>query len=630
MRIKTYNQNKELISEKEINCNVPKYIQEFDDSHPLVTISNKDYKLLNSKFESAEKTLLIEKFRYILRYDYSTYLDSDKGCDISFRLSEGLSVQNIELRIPCTIENRISNQDDWLIGLIDHIKDVADEKKWNPIQIAIWLDYIKSESKDSWATFYNNSVKDLKNRKNRDLEELDNLEEIEIRGNAKRYQTLLNIVRNEVYPILKGKKYEQYSRLQSALRLIPSRYSSYLQPYSFDDDKFIIKLCNALYETKSKRRSDLYGIVLTYNYMSEAIVNSSLEYIRRIDSPEYVFVFDDKNGSIRITLAEEEYTSMQIGFHNTENIINIIKEILQKRYDDYWPKEHLYIEQQINNHIYNEFGVTLQSGNVKRWKDFYRITRNKFEEGSKISERSNSSYYYNLLFATNDNPYNDFEISQKFTKDLLFVYNKLHGIRLNEVFDNIYCLNYIKQHLRCDVKFDDPFTVYPDGIESNTMDELFNRIMDFLTPILKDNTFVESKWINGDHQHNFRLKFRKLLELKSDDSSEHTHFLRETLIKNIPYKNEKRPGFTQGFNIKLLCNIIGALTSEKEKTQRIFREHTADRIINRLCNQRNIPGSGSYRNYISRYYKFNTSESLLNKERVKYIQNTFNVTPSFN
>ena len=304
MRIKTYNQNKELISEKEINCNVPKYIQEFDDSHPLVTISNKDYKLLNSKFESAEKTLLIEKFRYILRYDYSTYLDSDKGCDISFRLSEGLSVQNIELRIPCTIENRISNQDDWLIGLIDHIKDVADEKKWNPIQIAIWLDYIKSESKDSWATFYNNSVKDLKNRKNRDLEELDNLEEIEIRGNAKRYQTLLNIVRNEVYPILKGKKYEQYSRLQSALRLIPSRYSSYLQPYSFDDDKFIIKLCNALYETKSKRRSDLYGIVLTYNYMSEAIVNSSLEYIRRIDSPEYVFVFDDKNGSIRITLAK--------------------------------------------------------------------------------------------------------------------------------------------------------------------------------------------------------------------------------------------------------------------------------------------------------------------------------------
>ena len=630
MRIKTYNQNKELISEKEINCNVPKYIQEFDDSHPLVTISNKDYKLLNSKFESAEKTLLIEKFRYILRYDYSTYLDSDKGCDISFRLSEGLSVQNIELRIPCTIENRISNQDDWLIGLIDHIKDVADEKKWNPIQIAIWLDYIKSESKDSWATFYNNSVKDLKNRKNRDLEELDNLEEIEIRGNAKRYQTLLNIVRNEVYPILKGKKYEQYSRLQSALRLIPSRYSSYLQPYSFDDDKFIIKLCNALYETKSKRRSDLYGIVLTYNYMSEAIVNSSLEYIRRIDSPEYVFVFDDKNGSIRITLAKEEYTSMQIGFHNTENIINIIKEILQKRYDDYWPKEHLYIEQQINNHIYNEFGVTLQSGNIKRWKDFYRITRNKFEEGSKISERSNSSFYYNLLFATNDNPYNDFEISQKFTKDLLFVYNKLHGIRLNEVFDNIYCLNYIKQHLRCDVKFDDPFTVYPDGIESNTMDELFNRIMDFLTPILKDNTFVESKWINGDHQHNFRLKFRKLLELKSDDSSEHTHFLRETLIKNIPYKNEKRPGFRQGFNIRLLCNIIGALTSEKEKTQRIFREHTADRIINRLCNQRNIPGSGSYRNYISRYYKFNTSESLLNKERVIYIQKIFNVTPSFN
>ena len=630
MRIKTYNQNKELISEKEINCNVPKYIQEFDDSHPLVTISNKDYKLLNSKFESAEKTLLIEKFRYILRYDYSTYLDSDKGCDISFKLSEGLSVQNIELRIPCTIENRISNQDDWLIGLIDHIKDVADEKKWNPIQIAIWLDYIKSESKDSWATFYNNSVKDLKNRKNRDLEELDNLEEIEIRGNAKRYQTLLNIVRNEVYPILKGKKYEQYSRLQSALRLIPSRYSSYLQPYSFDDDKFIIKLCNALYETKSKRRSDLYGIVLTYNYMSEAIVNSSLEYIRRIDSPEYVFVFDDKNGSIRITLAKEEYTSMQIGFHNTENIINIIKEILQKRYDDYWPKEHLYIEQQINNHIYNEFGVTLQSGNIKRWKDFYRITRNKFEEGSKISERSNSSYYYNLLFATNDNPYNDFEISQKFTKDLLFVYNKLHGIRLNEVFDNIYCLNYIKQHLRCDVKFDDPFTVYPDGIESNTMDELFNRIMDFLTPILKDNTFVESKWINGDHQHNFRLKFRKLLELKSDDSSEHTHFLRETLIKNIPYKNEKRPGFRQGFNIRLLCNIIGALTSEKEKTQRIFREHTADRIIKRLCNQRNIPGSGSYRNYISRYKNFNTSDSLLNKERVIYIQKIFNVTPSFN
>lgn len=631
MRIKTYNQNKELISEKEINCNVPKYIQEFDDSHPLVQISNREHQLLNSKTESIGKLLLIKKYRRILQYDYSLYLDSDNGCNISYRLNEGLTFHSTEPGLPRTIEDVMSDSDNWLIGLIDYIKEIANERLWDPIRMAIWYKYIKSESKDSWSTFFkNNSVKDLQNLKNRDLEGLDNLEEIEILGNAKRYQTLLNIVRNEVYPMLKGKKSEQYSRLQNALRLIPSRYSSYLQPYSFDDDKFIIKLCNALYETKTKRRSDLYGIVLTNNYMSEAIVNSGLEYIRRIDSPEYVFVFDDKNGSIRITLAEEEYTSMQIGYHNAVNNVNEIKEILQKRYDDYWPKEQSYIEQQINNHIYNEFGVTLQNGNIKRWKEFYRITRKKFEEGSKISERSNPSYYYNLLFAINDNPYNDFEISKKFTMDLLLVCNKLQGIRLDEVFDNIYCLNYIKQHLRCDVKFDDSFTVYPDGIESKTMDELFNRIMDFLAPILKDNTFVESKWINGDLRHNFRLKFRKLLDLKADNSSEHTHFLCETLIKNVPYKNEKRPGFTQGFNIKLLCNIIGALTSEKEKTQRIFREHTADRIINRLCNQRNIPGSGSYRNYISRYYKFNTSESLLNKERVKYIQNTFNVTPSFN
>ena len=76
MRIKTYNQNGILLSDKEIKCNVPKYVREFDNSHPLVNISSEDHRIFNSKLDSLEKVMLIEKYRQILRYDFSLYSSS--------------------------------------------------------------------------------------------------------------------------------------------------------------------------------------------------------------------------------------------------------------------------------------------------------------------------------------------------------------------------------------------------------------------------------------------------------------------------------------------------------------------------------------------------------------------------
>ena len=143
---------------------------------------------------------------------------------------------------------------------------------------------------------------------------------------------------------------------------------------------------------------------------------------------------------------------------------------------------------------------------------------------------------------------------------------------------------------------------------------------------MHNKKFVQKNWLKGEGRYDFKTKFKNLLELKNDDNSSHVWYLREVLIKNITFKNENRPGFIQGFNIKLLCNIIGALSSEKGGKVRVFRENTAQPIITKLCVDRNIGGNSSYKNYILRYKNFHTPDTVFKSiEIVHYIQTVFKV-----
>ena len=627
MKIQTYDSNGMIISSNEVEGKVPEYIKVFDDSMFVFNISESDYKLIKSKLLKSERNYLIEKYKWLIKYDFELYCNSRECADIGKQLSCNFVGTPIKDIFPDSVNDiLLKYRDNWSVALLNYsfVKAKQFYRSKGHLNTYIWMKFITSERNISWTNFRKQFY---------DSNEFDYNDFAKIRYDRDAYCYGVSSFKSflsTVNSVRRASKYKDDS-ITSILSVLPTYYNSLPTPIDLEKDDVVTKIIECLYLKGGKERKNLYNIISAYNFYCDRIETTSSVncYIRRMISPEYVFVFDDKDRSIKITLAKEEFASMLVGVHNDDANIEVIKKVFQKEYDEYSSKERSYIEEQINGQIYNEFGITLNDGNIKKWKEFYRNTRKEFETGSRISELPKPSYYYNLLFAIHDNPCNEFEFSDRFITDLLFICNQLHGVRINEIFDNVYCLNYIKKKISGDTSINDPFVVYPEGIESNTIDELYNRIIDFLTPILHNKKFVQKNWLKGEGRYDFKTKFKDLLELKNDDNSSHVWYLREVLIKNIPFKNENRPGFIQGFNIKLLCNIIGALSSEEGRCLRVFCANTAQPIITELCVKRNIGGNGSYKNYILRYKQFHTSDTLFkNIEIVHYIQTVFKVAKS--
>lgn len=626
MKIQTYDSNGMIISSHKVEGKVPEFIMEFDDSMPIFNVSDSDYKLIKSKSSKSERNHLIEKYKWLIKYDFELYCNSRECADIGKQLSHNFAGTPITDNFPDSVDDIVRKyKDNWSVALINYSFVKANQffRSKDHLNSYIWIKFITSESNISWTNFRKQFY---------DSNEFDYSEFAKIRSDRAVYCYGVSSFKSFLSTVNSVRRTSKYKNeyISRILSVLPTYCNSLPASLDLEKDDVVVKIIEALYLGKGKGRKNLYNIISAYNFYCDRIETSSSVscYIRRMISPEYLFIFDDKDRSIKITLAKEEFASMLVDVHNDDTYIKVIKDVLQKEYDEYKSKERSYIEEQINGQIYNEFGITLNNRNIQKWKEFYRNTRKEFDMGSRNSELPKPSYYYNLLFAIHDNPCKEFEFSDRFILDLLFICNQLHSIRINEIFDNVYCLNYIKEKITGNI-INDPFVVYPEGIESNTIDDLYNRIIDFLTPILHDEKFVQKNWLRGEGRYDFKTKFKNLLELRNDDNSCHASYLKEVLIKNIPFKNENRPGFIQGFNIKLLCNIIGALSSEEGKCLRVFCVKTAQPIITKLCVKRNIGGNSSYKNYILRYKNFHTPDTLFKSiEIVHYIQDVFKVTRS--
>lgn len=633
MRIKTFDQNGRLISEKEVKCRIPKCVQEFDDSHPLVHIGSKEHKLLNSKSESIEKLLLIEKYRQILRYDYSLFLDSSDGCYILSILSDGVFGISKGFNAPSVEIKGIISKKDWLKYLIAYIKETAEEKYSNPENIEIWLNYIKSESEDSWSTYYNKVALE-NNCKYDDRDELCG----GLYTCAKRYRTLLDTLQKEMYPQLKRKS-KQSKRFKNILCLIPTRYSSQLEPYSFDDDNFVVKLCNSLYEIKSKKRSDVYGTLLIYDFMTQTLKDQTLEFMS-FESEDYVFTIDAKGDcKIEIASSPQENSFLKISNHPKKNILSY-KKWLNIMYDDYVAKK--------SEDIIKYTEELFPTYNIKynQWKELRSKLREEMERGKYSLGRNRPESYYYLLILKYDNEDNLIEFNDEFIKDLLVINDKFHSITLTDIFDYICQFNYIKSKYNSKQEesrttiINDMFV--PEKKDEYTDEEIINTIISFISPILNEN-YIENKRSNGKYvlvmeletiKDNFRTLFDNI-ECKNKEIS-------NKLMSLIKTKHTDSCPF-YGFNYRVLLNIIGALKTGKDGKSieiayvRIFKDK-ATSIVNCLFNENRgfkkndrgkVIGTTSFHNYIRLYYDhvntLSDSYSLLNQDMIRYIQELFSV-----
>ena len=641
MRIKTYNPNGILISDKEIKCNVPKYVREFDNSRSLVKISSEDHRLLNSKLVSLEKEMLIEKYRQILRYDFSLYFSSMDSHNILLYIKSAFAPSELD------IVDIIRDKKEWLTKLLLYINILSEKEYYheNPVRLAnlaIWLDFIKTESKCNWTSF-------VKERLSNGIleEEYEEYRKYDYSFDktwicAKRFRTLLSTLRNEIYPTLK-KKTSQSARLKSILHLIPSRYSSQLQPYSFDDDNFIIRLCNVLYQTGSKKRSDVYGVVLAYNYMTSTITNSSLNFLS-IDSEDYYFTIDDKGDcKIDIITTPQENATIRISSHSKQSISYYKKE-LQEAYNSYILKKAKDIEKDTVGEFYTYVDLDINKDVIKpkHWKELYSKLRKDIALKKDLLGRSRPESYYYSVILKHDDIKNDIVFNDDFINDLLLINDRFHSIALTDIFGYMYQFNYIKSKaypVKSNLQDntvalpEDPF-VWEDNYEKEySLEESIERALSFISPILNCK-YIETDKRTGNlikDPEQFRKDFRALFKKEEPES------IKSTLLRiNEEYTGKKDRYPYQGFNYKLLFNIIGALKTDNDinkSVRRIFKKESKYITDELMLNRQSIKvkeGWTSFRKYLANYKSYAEnggyqSYSILTAETILFIQEHFKV-----
>ncbi len=622
MRIEYYNSNNEMTSKKEYKTNIPKCVKKFIDARPLVNINMEEYKLLKSKKNKTKRDFLIDTLKYYLKFDYSLFLQCEKCRELYKLLSNTLRV-GFE---PDSFRSKNIVQE-----IIRRASMMFDEYNLEEKREQLWINYVTSESTLTWKQYYHQNYKNFSVPTNtgNTIPLTSPYQKIRITS-ANLYRSLLKICRTNTHN-KKKKLSNSQKRFDVITSLLPSSYSSSLSPFSFDDENFISSVAINLYEIGEKKRSDLYGIIYTYNYYVTMITDPHAfgeQYIRRINSPEYVFVFTNKNNSyIDIVLTSEEKASLRVKSKDANRIIQNAKDLLATKYNEYVLYEKTYIEQQIDIQIYNKLGISSKECKNKDWKQFLLLLKSDIERTIDLSMPGTDPYLYNLLFSIHDMPNTLFDFNDSFVKGLLVVCEKLNGIRLNEIFDNIYALNYVKAKMttRQSRIVNDPFVKSDFEIIIETYPRVYKRIIDFLHPILNDEEFIENYWLKKIGNRDFSKKLKILIEEEKNDES--SNFIQKNILINCPYNAETKRGFNQGFNIKLLCNIIGALTSKKGQNDRVFKYRKADPIIKKLCVSRGLSGTGSYKNYINGYkdIKYNSYNTLLEKETILYIQKLFNV-----
>ena len=88
MKITTYNPDGSIKEVREHRVQVPKYIKTFDAKHSFLNITEDDVALVQFKRKDFDKDLLLNQYRFLLRYDYDNYLKSN-ACKIYIEDEQG-------------------------------------------------------------------------------------------------------------------------------------------------------------------------------------------------------------------------------------------------------------------------------------------------------------------------------------------------------------------------------------------------------------------------------------------------------------------------------------------------------------------------------------------------------------
>ena len=626
MKITTYNPDGSIKEVHQHHFQIPKYITSFDSQHSFLNIDEEDIRLVLSKGNSIEKDLILNKYRFLIKHDYDNY-------PLYSYQEKGLSESDI---------------DDFnkILSFVIHPNRIDPKHYCHNTRFELLWVY----------TILFHAIK-IKNRT------------VFIEPERVRFNNLINFV-NKLYHCLR-KNNIQYSFMEGIEQhLIYTIYpftniqtKNYHYSCIFDDDEVLVKVMEALYRTNGKCRESIFALGHGIDFLLQGKLpkeeSNPYRLVSMISKKPYQGTDDitlfQSNPTNEIENAQIELSKEEIVYlicHDnvgTENFAKLEDEF-NREFDEYCGKNSEGLKRITKRQAIRKFRTDHLL--PQQWSTFYYDSlddlENQYKRHYENHKDLSSPFCYYYLLVDMCDPGNRYEFKDDFLIELVNLAIKEKCADRCELYKQMFRLNYmeesaymipidktdeeikeptIMERLRNELLVGEKSPIVKDLLHENIkfigVEDAINRILVFLTPLYDGKYMVKSS------ENDFSI-FRDRLEklLKRDEFAKY-------LEPKEPKTDKEKEKRLLGFNVKIVLNIIGVLSKEKDKA---FNNPLKDRIADSLCKALGelwyIRKNKGYNSYINKYLdnegatnknQMYESFSLLDDNMIKTIKEQFSV-----
>ena len=557
MKITTFNPDGSIKEVREHHFQIPKYITSFDPNHSFFDITDEDVAVVSYKGVDIEKDLLLNQYRFLIKFDYNNFLK---------QYSSESKIQDVaEARAHREVLSRYDEVLSSILSFYRAKKSVMDDTRLAQIRefesSSLWIDTIIYHAEKNQNRI---PGKNLRN-------------------------SLLSVIRR-LYRAIRKSTLEGEPLLSPGVSIMTILYpfvdiqsSSIAKSSVIEDDNVLAKLISSLLCGDGKFRSSLYTIM----HLIDSSANSALLFASGLPNRTISMVINEGNSECvtipanssngveikKIELTKEEIVCIKCPHTNIgENVLAQLRDELKTEYNLFYSlngddvKETTLIE--VLRHFQLEESVLLSK---KNWKDFYFKSLDNLEMDykrhyDKVMQLEVPYYYYYLL-VKKCYPSKRYDFKDSFLEFLAYMAVQKKCIERFLLYTEMHRLNYMEEEAAIIEKESDNQDGNP---QKDNMEALRDRLFhsnksDIVKAILVNKN--DELLANEIFVQSIMVFYSPLFDKKYVEDMSVTRF--ENLLKRIfneenIFKQLRKTNCGLWFNLKLSLNIIGYLSKQNK------------------------------------------------------------------
>ena len=557
MKITVYNLDGSVKDTESVDYEIPEYIERYDEQHSFLNITAEEIEVINSNGDSFQKTMLLKRLANAIEHDYNNYreiYDTETGfpyIGIETIMREAESDPQIIIgdRVLSSILRIYGSRTRYSKTEIIQDDDFFSKETCTKEEFLIYINKVEHQRvsehgniiSSKWVNviLYHALKSAVKVTMHYDEIDMETRFFVSLQNLINRYYYSLKNMERTVSWMPAELKY-QIGVLTPFVKRIDTRR---WEEHTFDEQRFLIKLINALYLIQEKNRSDVYRIATIvsgydpyFRIMKKGnLCFSEMKPIKREVKNYEIRLYNPLKKCRGFEINDNDICKLRIS-SDENNILSELKKCLVTIYNEYVGIFHEKWENNIKTD--SKIYFNKQTPYHEDWLGFYHHKIEKYRMTvPDEDELYKPQQCFYLLLCNNVSPDKELCFSKDVIIDLVDILKIESCDKQKSSFDNqvglyecMFKINYIKKHIG----------------QVSPSDEAVSRAMKYLEPLFA----TDSEHVEGRFREKLRMLMKSLLSYQG--------------IK--PQMTTVTPnGFTGGFNLQLVYNILGLLRTTLPK-----------------------------------------------------------------